>query len=80
MILFNVALIAAQPVNAAVVVDDVVLLVIASVCLGLAMNIAITNPNWGNTFSGLYDALSTTSKTYVNEAAKSIAAWLYYGL
>lgn len=72
MIMFNIALIAAQPVNAAVVVDDVVLLVIASVCLGLAMNIAITNPNWGNTFSGLYDALSTTSKTYVNEAAESI--------
>lgn len=72
MILFNVALIAAQPVNAAVVVDDVVLLVIASVCLGLAMNIAITNPNWGNTFSGVYDSLSTTCKTYVNEAAESI--------
>lgn len=72
MIMFNIALIAAQPVNAAVVVDDVVLLVIASVCLGLAMNIAITNPNWGNTFSGVYDALSETSKTYVNEAAESI--------
>ena len=72
LIAFNVFSIAAQPVNAAVVVDDVVLLVIASVCLGLAMNIAVTNPNWGNTFSGLYDALSTTSKTYVNEAAKSI--------
>ena len=70
--MFNVALIAAQPVNAVVGVDDAALMVLGSVCLGLAMNIAITNPNWGNTLSGLYDALSSSCKTYVNEAAISV--------
>lgn len=38
------------------------------------MNIAITNPNWGNTFSGVYDALSTNCKTYVDDAAKAIGS------